>query len=70
MEYEIDKYTYRITWSEGDQEFIGSCAEFPCLSWLAPDPDDALKGIRSVIKDCIDDFAVTGEDIPVPVLTK
>ncbi len=70
MEHEINKYTYRITWSEGDQEFVGLCAEFPGLSWLAPDPDDALKGIRSVVKECVEDMAQSGEGIPVPISTR
>ena len=70
MSPEINKYTYRITWSEEDQEFIGLCAEFPGLSWLAPGSDDALKGIRSVVKECIEDMAQTGEDIPVPISTR
>ena len=26
MEQDINKYTYRIIWSEEDQEFVGSCA--------------------------------------------
>ena len=30
-----DKYTYRVTWSEEDGEYVGLCAEFPSLSWLA-----------------------------------
>ncbi len=24
-----DHYTYKITWSSEDQEFVGLCAEFP-----------------------------------------
>jgi len=24
-----DKYTYRVTWSEDDNEYAGLCAEFP-----------------------------------------
>lgn len=70
MSPEINKYTYRITWSEEDQEFVGLCAEFPGLSWLALAPDDALKGIHSVVKECIEDMAHTGEDIPVPISTR
>ena len=27
-----DKYTYRVTWSEGDEKYVGLCAEFPSLS--------------------------------------
>ena len=34
MVKEIDRYTYRVTWSEEDQEHVGLCAEFPSLSWL------------------------------------
>jgi predicted RNase H-like HicB family nuclease len=38
-----DKYTYRVTWSEDDNEYVGLCAEFPSLSWLADTPEKALK---------------------------
>ena len=31
----FDKYTYRVTWSEEDIEYVGLCAGFPSLSWLA-----------------------------------
>ena len=67
---DVNKFTYRITWSEEDQEFVGLCTEFPSLSWLAPDPDDALKGIRLLVEDCIEDMVVAGEDIPVPISTR
>ena len=33
-----DYYTYRITWSDEDGEYLGLCAEFPSLSWLADKP--------------------------------
>jgi len=33
-----DRYTYRVTWSSEDNEYVGSCAEFPSLSWLASEP--------------------------------
>ena len=42
MALETDKYTYRVTWSEEDDEFIGLCAEFPSLSWLADTNEKAL----------------------------
>lgn len=34
-----DKYTYRITWSEEDGEYVGLCAEPPSLSWLSQTPE-------------------------------
>ncbi len=67
---ESDKYTYRVTWSEEDGEFIGLCAEFPNLSWLAKGLDEALKGIRLVVKDSIEDMAENAEDIPRPIATR
>ena len=41
-----DRYTYRITWSDEDQEYAGLCVEFPSLSWLDENPEAALAGIR------------------------
>lgn len=70
MAPEVDKYTYRVTWSEEDGEFVGLCAEFPSLSWLAKKPEAALKGIRSVVSDCISDMVGAGETIPAPIATR
>ena len=46
MEFQSDRYTYRITWSEENKEYVGLCVEFPSLSWLAGSQENALKGIR------------------------
>ena len=62
-----DKYTYRVTWSEEDGEFVGLCAEFPGLSWLAGTPEAALKGIRKVVNDVIGDMTKRREAIPEPI---
>jgi hypothetical protein len=44
-----DRYTYRVAWSEEDNEHVGLCAEFPGLSWLARTPEAALRGIRKFV---------------------
>lgn len=62
-----DKYTYRVTWSEEDGEFVGLCAEFPGLSWLARTPEAALKGIRKVVNDVIEDMIKRREAVPDPI---
>ena len=49
MAKNIDRYTYRVTWSEEDQEHVGLCVEFPSLSWLEVTPEKALKGIRNMV---------------------
>lgn len=65
-----DRYTYRVTWSEGDQEYVGLCAEFPSLSWLEKTPEKALSGIRKLVRECINDMHENGEDAPEPIATK
>ena len=42
-------YTYRVIWSEEDQEFVGLCAEFPSLSWLDENKEAALRGIVALV---------------------
>ncbi|HCH31616.1 MAG TPA: toxin-antitoxin system HicB family antitoxin [Oceanospirillaceae bacterium] len=70
MAREIDRYTYRVTWSEEDQEYVGLCAEFPSLSWLMESPEAALAGIRCVVQECIKDLNENGEEIPQSISTK
>ncbi|QXE91072.1 type II toxin-antitoxin system HicB family antitoxin [Geomonas subterranea] len=65
-----DKYTYRITWSEDDEEFVGLCAEFPSLSWLDKSPEAALKGIRELVGDIIVDMSGAGEAVPEPIAAR
>jgi len=65
-----DHYTYRVTWSEEDTEYIGLCAEFTSLSWLAVDPEAALQGIRQVVADVVDDLQKNGEPVPEPLAVK
>ncbi len=67
MALKNDRYTYRVTWSEDDREYVGLCAEFPSLSWLAKSPDAALRGIRNLVAECIQDLKDHGEDIPEPI---
>ncbi len=70
MTIKNDHYTYRVTWSEEDKEYIGLCIEFPSLSWLAKTPETALKGIREVVSDVITDLKKNGEEIPTPIANK
>jgi predicted HicB family RNase H-like nuclease len=65
-----DKYTYRVTWSDGDAEYVGLCAEFPSLSWLAQTPEAALKGIRKLVGEVIADMRSNQESAPEPIATK
>lgn len=63
----MEKYTYRVTWSEEDGEYVGLCAEFPSLSWLADTQEAALAGIKDIVKQVIQDMQSAGETIPQPL---
>ena len=60
-----DRYTYRVTWSEDNQEYVGLCNEFPSLSWLDKSPESALKGIRVTVERVIKGMTHSGEEIPL-----
>jgi predicted HicB family RNase H-like nuclease len=65
-----DFYTYRVTWSVEDNEYVGRCVEFPSLSWLAADQGSALNGIRQVVADVVADMDSNNEPIPQPIATR
>jgi len=70
MSKEVDKYTYRVTWSDEDQEYVGLCAEFSSLSWLDKSPEKALQGIRKLVKGTVLDLMKNKESIPEPISTR
>ncbi len=65
-----DRYTYRITWSEEDQEYVGLCVEFPSLSWLDKNPEAALAGIRKMVADAVQDMKASKETPPEPIASR
>jgi predicted HicB family RNase H-like nuclease len=67
MAMKNDRYSYRVTWSEEDNEYAGLCVEFPSLSWLAKTPEAALKGIRKLVEDVVKDMHNEGESVPEPI---
>jgi predicted HicB family RNase H-like nuclease len=62
-----DRYTYRVTWSQEDEEHVGLCAEFPSLCWLAATPEGALRGIRKQVAEAVEDMEANGEAVPEPI---
>ncbi|MDJ0636805.1 MAG: toxin-antitoxin system HicB family antitoxin [Xenococcaceae cyanobacterium MO_188.B29] len=70
-----EHYTYRVTWSDEDREFVGLCAEFPSLSYLdenryAALEDAALEGITGLVKDIVIDMEANNESILEPLAEK
>jgi predicted HicB family RNase H-like nuclease len=64
-----DKYTYRVTWSDEDEEYVGLCAELPSLSWLAASREEALRGIGRLVDETVADMKKRHEPIPRPIST-
>ena len=62
-----EHYTYRVTWSAEDGEFVGLCAEFPLLSWLATSQEGAFSGIRQVVAEIVADMEANSEQPPEPL---
>lgn len=61
-----EHYTYRVTWSEEDKEFVGLCSEFPSLSYLGASRSEALEGISKLVEEVVKDMLENEEEIPVP----
>lgn len=63
---EVQHYTYRVTWSAQDDEFVATCVEFPSLSWLAASQVEALLGLQVLIHDVVAEMREQGEQAPQP----
>ena len=63
---DVSHYSYRVTWSAEDGEFVATCLELPSLSWLAPSQIEALQGLEAVVSDVLADMDKQGEKIPLP----
>ena len=63
-------YTYRVFWSEDDEEFVGLCDEFPGLSWLDENQQAAFFGIIELVQTCISDLEANNESPPAPLTKK
>lgn len=64
---DITRYTYRVTWSVEDDEYVATCLELPSMSWLASTQEDALHGLRDAIAEVVDDLEASGEPVPDPL---
>jgi len=66
----IDRYTYRVFWSDEDGEYVGLCAEFGLLSHLDDTPEKALTGIRELVSHAVQLNLEDGIEVPEPISTR
>ncbi len=62
----IEKYTYRVEWSEDDDAHIAQCLEFPSLAAHGNTAKRALTEIEKVVKETIAWMKEENEEIPEP----
>lgn len=62
-----EHYTYRVLWSEEDQEYVGLCAELPSLSYLDEVHTKALEGIIQLAKEVVLELIENQEEVPQPI---
>lgn len=59
-------YSYRVQWSPDDDEYVATVLEFPSLSWLESDQNQALEGLVRLVEGVIDDLITNNETVPQP----
>jgi predicted RNase H-like HicB family nuclease len=67
MDNLVEKYTYRIEWSEEDNTHIARCMEFPSLLTHGKTAQEALKEMEFVVNETITWMREEGETIPEPL---
>jgi predicted HicB family RNase H-like nuclease len=66
MDKRVEQYEYRVFWSDEDEEFVATVAEFPSMSNLAITQEEALRGMIELIAFVVDDMVKSGEPVPEP----
>lgn len=64
---DVGHYTYRVTWSAEDSEYVATCLEFPSLSWLAKARSKAIDGLERLVASVVEDMIHNGETVPEPL---
>ncbi|MCK4542158.1 MAG: hypothetical protein KAU17_07995 [Spirochaetales bacterium] len=60
----VEKYTYRVEWSEEDGTHVARCAEFPSLAAHGEKAVEVLGELEKVVLETIKWMKEEGEDIP------
>ena len=66
----VEKYTYRVEWSEEDQTHIARCVELSTLAAHGEKAADALIELEKVVFETINWMKEEGEEIPKALSTR
>lgn len=67
MDGNIDKYTYRLEWSNEHGGHFARCIEFPGIIAYGENPEEALSEIKSLIFEMVGWLREENEPVPEPV---
>ncbi|MCK5674743.1 MAG: toxin-antitoxin system HicB family antitoxin [Spirochaetales bacterium] len=66
----VERYTYRVEWSEEDGTHIAKCAELPSLAAHGEKATEAIGELEKVVMETLKWMEEEGEDIPVALSTR
>ena len=65
--YKAEEYTYRVFWSEEDNCFITTVAEWPRLSSVEDTQQASFSGMVELVRFLIAEMTKNGEEPPRPI---
>ncbi len=68
--FDIDKYTYNIQWSEDLNKHISTCLEFPMLNAEGETSEEALREIKKLITEKVEWIIDKKQQVPESVYLK
>ncbi|HNX98182.1 MAG TPA: toxin-antitoxin system HicB family antitoxin [Candidatus Aminicenantes bacterium] len=67
MRNKVERYTYRIEWSEEDGAFLARCAEFPGLGAHGSTQEEALSQIKDAVAGALKWLSDDKREAPEPL---
>lgn len=65
-----EDYAYRVFWSQKDNAYIATVAEFPSLSCIEETQADAFFGIVAIVSAILEEMDESGEEPPTPFASR
>ncbi len=62
----VNRYAYRVNWSEEDQCYIGNSLEMPLVMAHGDTPEEVMKELRFATEFAVECLLEDGETPPVP----
>lgn len=67
MKSKVERYTYRIEWSQEDEAFVARCAEFPGLGAHGRSQEEALRQVKVAVAAALQWLRDEKREAPEPM---